>query len=47
MPIYPQEINDWLRSQAPTDRQVSAEDVKFSGVEVNEGGELTCIPVVY
>lgn len=47
MAIYPQQINDWLMSQFPSDQMVRPEDVKFQGVEVNASGELINIPVVY
>lgn len=47
MAILPQTINEWLEAQAPSDRVVRVEDVKYEGVEVNESNELVPIPVVY
>jgi hypothetical protein len=47
MAIYPKEINDWLQSQAPSDKIITAKDVKFDGIQINESGELINIPVIY
>lgn len=47
MPIYPQDINDWLRSQIPDSSIKSGQEIKFDGVQENVSGELVNIPVVY
>lgn len=45
--IYPQDINEWLRSQIPPSSLENATQIKFDGVQENVSGELVNIPVVY
>jgi hypothetical protein len=47
MPIYPQETNEWLRSQVPNTALESGKEIKFDGQQINIGGEQVNIPVVY
>lgn len=47
MAIYPQDINDWLRSQIPESSIKSGQEIKFDGIQENVSGELVNIPVVY
>ena len=47
MAIYPQEINEWLKSQFPDDAVADAQQVDFEGLQENVGGEKINIPVVY
>lgn len=47
MAIYPQEINDWLRSQIPQDALISGREIDFQGIQENISGEVVNIPVIY